>query len=299
MRATLHNTEAYPAEVSVRFEAEAPLRATPPGATLNLSPGESAGLTFQLRASPPVQEDLFPYAMIQADFTFRRSEGDSVRLEAKRRVAAERAFTALPRSTVVTLDGDLDDWGELPYTFAQAAPQESGHGRWQGRADASLRFAVAYDETQLYLALQVVDDQVVSVPDEPLWDAAEERPMQDAVLLWLDPYPGGEGDDDPYLVIAPDAATGKAQVIAADEDHRALAAAARAAAKRDTEGYILEVAVPLAVLQDEDPLRAIRLNLALSDVDVPGERPDVIYWRPQWESDRDYAGFGVVTLNGR
>jgi hypothetical protein len=139
----------------------------------------------------------------------------------------------------------------------------------------------------------------VSVSEEAWWDAVEERPAQDAVLLWLDPHPGGEGDDDPYLAIAPGSAAGQAYLIAADSDHSDLAAAARAAAERDAEGYVLEVAVPLAVLAGEDSLSAVRLNLALSDQDAPGEMPDVIYWRPQWESDRDYEGFGVITLPGR
>lgn len=299
VRAILRNSETYPAHVSVRFEVEDPLGVTPPTATLDLAPGDSAEVTFEIRADSALQDDPFPFAMIRANFAFARSAGDTVRLEARQRVAAERAFTAPPLRTTVTVDGNLDDWDVLPHPFVRAAPHEDGHGRWQGSADASLRFDVAYDDTLLYLALRVVDDRVVLATGDSPWDAAEERPRQDGLLLWLDPHPGGEGDDDPYLMIAPTAEPDSAQVIVADEDHRALAAAARAAARRDSEGYTLEIAVPLAALEAEGVLQAVRLNLALSDVDALGEEPDLVFWRPQWESEQDYAGFGVVTLQPR
>lgn len=300
VRVTLQNTEAYPAEVSVEFDLEAPLSVSPSSMALDLAPGGAAVVNFQLSASTPVPPGLFPQAMIQANFTFMRENEEPVQLTAVERIAAERAFTAEPRSSAVTLDGSLDDWGELEYAFTQAAPHENGPGRWQGPADASLHFAAAYDDTRLYLAFRVVDDQVVIASEgENLWSAEEEQPLQDAILMWLDPHPDGDGDDDPYMAIAPHAADGKAHVIVADEDHRDLAEATRAAARRNEEGYTLEIAVPLAVLEDEDDLQAIRMNLAISDLDAPGETPDVIFWRPQWESERDYEGFGVVSLSAR
>ena len=39
-----------------------------------------------------------------------------------------------------------------------------------------------------------------------------------------------------------------------------------------------------------------RLNFALGDSDQADTPGDVMYWRPEWESEWDAEGFGVVLL---
>ena len=296
VRAEVRNAEAYPARVAVSFEADAPLAVGPADTTLALAPGDAAGLTFRLRADGPVGEGLFPRAVVRAAYTFDRGAEGPVTVELQQRVAAEQALAADWRATPVRLDGALDDWGPLPYRLDRTAYPDASTSQWTGPRDASLRFAVASDADHLYLAVRVVDDRVVPGGLQTVWGPATGQTQQDGVLLWIDPHPGGDGDDDPYLAVGPGREPGEAPLVAADADRLDLAAAARAAAQTSADGYTLEIAVPLAALAASGPLAAVRLNLALSDVDAPGGAPDVLFWRPLWESAGDVEGFGVVAL---
>ena len=298
--AEVRNTEAYPVRVTVSFEADAPLAVAPAHATLALAPGEAAPLAFRLLADAPVGDGLFPRAVLRAAYTFDRGTAAPVTVELEQRVAAERVMVAERRTAPVRLDGALDDWGPLPYRIERTAHPDASTSQWGGPEDASFRFAVAVDADTLYLAVRVDDDRVVPGGPQTVWDAARDAMGQDGLLLWLDPHPGGDGDDDPYLAVGPGREAGEAPLVAADTDRRDLAAVAQAAAQTDAGGYTLELAVPLAALVAEGagPLAAVRLNLALSDVDEPGGAPDVLFWRPQWESADDVEGFGVVALPG-
>lgn len=59
-----------------------------------------------------------------------------------------------------TIDGDLGEWSTSPYSLTQVV---YGASRWSGLADSSAVFYLGWDDTHLYLAARVTDDQYVQV----------------------------------------------------------------------------------------------------------------------------------------
>ena len=215
-------------------------------------------------------------------------------------MAVEGAYRSEPG--IVTVDGDLSEWGALPFAMARPAegwvvgdPGRNALDLWDGSADASITFGVRHDASGVTLGVRV-DDDAVSVDGLGPWDAALEGPRHDALVVWADPHPGGEGDDDPAFVVDPSAPVGPVLVV--DGDFEEAAAAVRAASAPTPTGYAVEVRLPWSFFEgrSEEPLRAVRLNLALADRDDAGESARVYYWRPAWESVGDYPWSGVVDV---
>ncbi|MHC4714599.1 MAG: hypothetical protein ACYTAN_15240, partial [Planctomycetota bacterium] len=60
----------------------------------------------------------------------------------------------------IEIDGSLDDWPELPFVMDRPAEIVYGDNKpWNGPEDASLRFGVARDDENLYVAVEVIDDR--------------------------------------------------------------------------------------------------------------------------------------------
>jgi len=59
-----------------------------------------------------------------------------------------------------TVDGDLGEWSSTPYSLTQIV---YGASRWSGLADSSAVFYLGWDDTHLYLAARVTDDQYVQL----------------------------------------------------------------------------------------------------------------------------------------
>jgi hypothetical protein len=82
----------------------------------------------------------------------------------------ENSPTALPgmseRTTVSAnktgsapqIDGNLDDWGELPYDLDEVV---FGNSSWSGFADSSATYNLRWDDANLFLAVRIRDDLLV------------------------------------------------------------------------------------------------------------------------------------------
>ena len=67
--------------------------------------------------------------------------------------------------------------------------------------------------------------------------------------------------------------------------------------KTTNNGYTAEIMVPHSVLQSYrgSKWRAVRLNVALNDEDIPphgGPRAQ-LWWRPRWGAEENYPGSGT------
>ena len=297
----VHNREDYPLEGRFALDGAAGLRAEPAAHDVALRPGERRALAFTLRTDAPTPPEAFPTARLDVDLAFARPDGEA-RYRSERRVAVEAAFAAERGSA--TIDGDLAEWGPLPFRMGRPAegrlvgdPGRDVLGTWGGPDDASLAFGLRHDADGVTLGVRVRDD-VVSVDDGGgPWNAALDGPRHDALVVWADPYPGGEGDDDPAFVVDLGGATGRG-IAVVDGDFEEAAAGVRAASAPTAGGYAVEVSLPWSFLdgRSDEPLTGLRLNLAVADRDDAGEPPRVFFWRPAWESDGDYPWSGVVDV---
>ena len=298
----VRNREDYPVEGRLSLSGPDDLSVEPAAHDVALEPGERRALTFTLRTDAPVGPEAFPRARLDIDLVYARPDGEA-RYRSVRPVSVEPALRAERAPAVV--DGDLSEWGPLPFAMGHpaAADATGDPGRdvldaWGGPADASLAFGLRHGADDVTLAVRVTDD-VLSVDDgEGPWNAALGGPRHDALVVWADPHPGGEGDDDPAYVVDLAGVTGQG-ITVIDRDFVEAAADVRAASAPTETGYAVEVWMPWSFFEgrSDAPIEAVRLNLALADRDDADASPRVFYWRPAWESEGDYPWSGLIDLH--
>lgn len=173
--------------------------------------------------------------------------------------------------TGVRVDGRLSEWrGILTIRLESASQCTVGAAKWQGPADASGRFGIAYDDRYLYLAGEVRDDRLVN--DQAgilMWNG-------DCVQIFLDADPEGDANDHTY---------------SSDDYHLGLTPGTdgrrpgwtswqppggrvrpQVAVERTADGYTFEMALPLDQLGIRAaPGTAVGLGITLIDSDTPGE----------------------------
>ncbi|MGE5295759.1 MAG: sugar-binding protein, partial [Solirubrobacterales bacterium] len=90
-------------------------------------------------------------------------------------VTGEPLIITCLKGTPTALDGDLSDWNlqaMTPAVLDAAAQINSGATTWTGVDDCSAQFYVEWDETNIYVAIIVKDDKVVTnKTDGNIWNA--------------------------------------------------------------------------------------------------------------------------------
>ena len=301
LRVEVHNREDYALDGRFSVEASAGLRAEPASRAVALDPGGRETLTFALRTAAPVAPAAFPGARLVADLAFSRPDG-AARYRSAWPVAVEPAYAA--EQAPATVDGDLGEWGPLPFQMARPAaahvvgdPGRDVLGTWEGAPGAALAFGLRQGVGGVVLAVQIEDDVRSLSASEGPWNAALDGPRHDALVVWADPHPGGEGDDAPAFVVDL-SGTAPNGIVVVDDDFDEATAEVRAVSRPTPTGYAAEVWLPWSFFdgRSDAPLQALRLNLALADRDAPEASPRVFFWRPAWESEEDVRWSGVFDL---
>ncbi len=179
------------------------------------------------------------------------------------------------RSSPILIDGRLDDWPELPY---EAAKVVYGEDAWDGPQDLSARFALAWDEDALYVAVQVTDDvyaqaatgfylfqgdEVEVLVDRDLFgDFTVNRLNGDDYSLGLSPGRDTPGSSAEAYLWFPQGLRGpRPQVVLAAQSNGL------------GQGYNLEARIPWEVFGSApQPGTYLGFALRVSDNDLPGER---------------------------
>ena len=187
-----------------------------------------------------------------------------------------------PGNAVV--DGDLGEWPALPHYIAPGRDERS----------ASARFAAAYDDRYLYVAVAVADPRIVIRPDRL---SAE----QDGVEVWLDGRPDparaeskawADGFQSTFLLVR---ATPSAVPVPSPSLRAPLPKDVKSAVRVTPSGYNAEFAFPIEVLHSLQggAWREFRLNVHVTDF-VGGDEPrSDLWWQPAWRSMDARAGSGT------
>ena len=231
-----------------------------------------------------------------------------------------RAPLAPGRAPVI--DGRLDEWSNLPESCMESAQPQILPDLWKGPNDCSYRFGLAGDGHNMYVAIDVQDDQIESAAGWNPWD-------QDGLLVVLDARPEGERSvkqkDDRVMsfFLSPGDSPEKTNFYDSASYPKGILAAC---VKKKKGGYAAEILVPMQILRDKlgwsrtgpgEPggksgsagkpgageagnlVGTIRMNICVYDFDTETIRAGMegygtyMWWRPDWESTHNWPGSGL------
>jgi hypothetical protein len=266
-----------PVRVKVLSETQKGVRVEP-GTISTVIPAHGQQVTEQkITADPPIPASEVQPVVLHWKAGFdRHNNTPSKEIGGKVRIFIESPFDLPRRDTKPAIDGKLDDWAELPFNVDQ--PGEVWHNEegWKGPQDGAFRFAVAYDDQYLYVALKATDD-------EPTFDGW--KYWEDFAVLWVDGGP--PGDKDPRksifnVIVGPQMSPEQKEEFAVGKAPEGTLAASQAT----SDGLAAEFAIPIAALNEAQggSWQSVRLNVGFSDFDRGDARDGVtfLYWRPMW-----------------
>lgn len=215
-------------------------------------------------------------------------DNETFKFDGQEKIAAVRARPI--KQATIKVDGEIGDWPELPYQFTGDALASGRDRAWRGRADGDFRFGVAADADYLYVGVEVTDDAHYS-------DAKQRTRDQDNIMIALDARPAairnvqvGRWPDLAFtLVPAKNAADTRI------EGRDRLPAGTRQVARLTSRGYVVEIAVPKAYLDQKagESWREVRVNVVVNDRDPAVDGTVSLTWQPDWRSDEALAGSGT------
>lgn len=247
-----------------------------------LGPGETGTVTAELTGRPdPLARYPFQVSAI-AESGVRESLEQTL------------VFTPAPQARqAVSVDGDLFDWPELFPVLVGANTGEISHpsdGAPAGPGDISARAALQWDESALYLAVEVTDDQHANTQDAgAIWDG-------DGLQFGFAPWPYAPGSEYYEWGVALTEAGLKRW------SWRAVAPAPTGnidfpcATKRWEGRTLYEMAIPWTMLPPMSPRAGMTFGFGLLVNEMDTGSRGYYGWHQGIAGEKDRARFGQVTL---
>jgi hypothetical protein len=252
--------------------------------TLTVPPNNVVDYAWEIRNRPGnesrVQSGMVP---LKLELTYDYA-GSKLTLPLSYQVAPQPRRTLGTSPQSVTIDGDLREWNDQDMNNSFGTPRADGHVRW----------GVSVGKEHLYLAVMVMDEDVVVRPNETPW-------QQDYVAMIVNADPqassimntGPGWYRDSYILLA-----------SPDTD---VAAGGTFYQERYTDyptefvcrvvpgGYALEAAIPLSYVTDRqgDDWRSLRINVSIQDEDPNQTDKPRTSWLPDWRGDHNIVGSGL------
>jgi hypothetical protein len=285
-RFSVTNPGARPLTVNARYLPSRDLVPDEVSERVVVAPGGAATLEAPVRARAARAFETLAPAQVQLTLETEDPRGEPLVLERELALLPERRFDAVRATRPIAVDGDLAEWGRLPFVVDEPAGR-GGHGVHRGPEDASFRFGVRQDADFLWVAIDVRDDSIVATPDA----VARE---QDHVSVNLDPRPDPERskNEETFAAIRSGAMAKIVSLLVPLGEARpdpilrmfgvSAPESVQQAVRRTDAGYAVEVAVPAAALDERRGTRwdALRVNVTVVDFDAHEHDHVALSWRP-------------------
>jgi hypothetical protein len=273
------------------WEPHPTLKFSPADVRATLKPGEEQVIQLTLQADQPQPLEATPLPRIAWTRRMDPKGYSEVSRSFSMTVPLDTVYPCPRTARTITVDGDLSDWPDLPYRV-ETRDRVTYPENWSGPEDASFAFATAYDDSFLYVAVKTRDDSLMIDRADVPWD-------EDSIAVTLDARPEPLRASAPpemktqftshlLLDLSP-SEHGKMMWYA--KDH--LPAGCQAACVVAGKGIALEIAVPIAYLNDQQGGKwtSFQLNVLDNDVDLSGISR--LRWRPDWYGGQTYRGSGT------
>lgn len=257
----------------------------PQGLELQAGPGEVVESSFRLRFSEELPFERLARVELTAKIAAIEPDGAApLRAERNVPVVIDRAYRC--PELEIEIAGRLADWPDDWFTLPEEPTLLESASQWNGASDGGFEFAVGRDETFLYLAAKVRDENVVD---------------GDAIDFRLDARPASARRFDSRQREGTYRISAGAPVGSSDGefriyggDYQRLIDQSQFAARRTDDGYVVEAAVPLGVVRGPGGAdwTDFQLTPILSDVDEEGGARVRIVWRGGPDADSRSDGYG-------
>jgi len=292
---TVVNPFDAPAKLNLAFSSNDGLDLSTATHDVDLPAKGAVSTDVVLEAATPVFIGAVQPITVNVDMLFNPAQGEPLDISTQSTLVIDAPFECAMRGKDVRIDGELNEWPELPFVMTRPCILTGTKEHWTGPEDSSFEFAVARDATFVYIAIRVTDDVGVYFPELHPW-------QQDGLEVRLTALPDerraswmGKPEFGSALLLAfCPVAEGTAAMKLYEPGQ--IPAGVQAVSKQTATGYVAEIAVPHAVLDAQygGSWKAFRLNIAVDDVDDPLD-PAVnqLWWRPDWRTDVSYDNSGT------
>jgi hypothetical protein len=190
----------------------------------------------------------------------------------------------------ITIDGEFSDWNKN-WNWIKTEGYKGNPFDFRDEQDLQLSFNTAYDDENLYIAMQITDDEIYQNATLKPW-------LQDMAAVAIDARPpeksyynNGRGGGRDWLPI----------FLNFNEEKPIQE---RLNLPKDLEysytihggGVNLELSIPIAYLDkiQMGPWTSFRLGIGYIDFDEKGKSKSEHYWYPAWSSPDSFNGSGMI-----
>lgn len=238
-------------------------------ATIDVKPRQAARAGFEITGNASGNYDYSsPAPRIIREYVMPAPEGKKVTVKMETPLGR---FSTIKKTEGMVIDAKLDDWKDIkPEPLPEFGKLLTDGSGWTGQADCSAEVRLACDDTRLYVAVDVTDDNL-RMGLSPVTE------NDGLAFYWSVPEPWRSGEPN-----APTAgsvrlipAEGRVSPIWALKKSLQRPAGFTAMASKTEHGYICEMAMPLSEIGAVNAAETINWRLQLRDIDKQGEEANV------------------------
>jgi hypothetical protein len=285
---TVTNPSPSPLRIKVLTETAAGVRAEP-GTIATVIPGESQHVTeMRISADNPVPVPAMQPIVLHWEGFYDSGENTpSIELSGERRIMIDTPFHIPAVNQAPTVDGDLNDWENLPFIVDQPGEVRHNVPAWKGVQDGAFRFGVTRDDAFLYVAIKATDN-------ETCFDGW--KYWEDFAMVTVDGR-ASDADDPKTSVFSVNVGPEISPEQAAEYEIGSKPEGVVTGSKAAVDGFTAELAIPVSYFTERQggDWKRLRLNVGVSDFDNGDARDGVtiLFWRPQWTGGQTYPESGV------
>ncbi|MEM7659819.1 MAG: sugar-binding protein, partial [Bacteroidota bacterium] len=246
-----------------------------------LAPNSVKEVRIPLKTEQAYPVRQLPVMELQASGTYLPANQPELHLEQGIRFRPQNWYPLFSTKKSPKVDGKLKDWPLLQYQELTPIVEADPFSH-QGDQDGSFAFDLICDEEFLYLAAEVVDDQIeVNDQDAPYAIDGIGFQLHMGPVVKSAAYSGYGA---PMLAISPsESGKGEGNVL----NKNRLPEGTQTACRVTETGYVVEAAIPLAALEAAQGgnWKTLRLNVVMNDKDKDGAHQTKLYWQPNWRGE--------------
>lgn len=197
-------------------------------------------------------------------------------------IGPELTYNFTKATKPVKVDGQLAEWPNLKNSLKSTT-----------QGDMEARFDLSYDDQNIYIAIDVQDDNVFVDTSLVTWKQDFAGFVLNGERLSQSVMDMGEGRYENSIIssLTPATATLPSTLLYEEDETQGV----EVVCKQHKTGYALEAAIPLTYIQKRQGKNweTVRFNIIVQDYDAGKKEHPRYFWKPAWNSQGNRVGSGL------